>query len=274
MGQALTPAHFLANIVNIQYQGQNLSAEEEELAMTWVSSNHPSLMPTIINFRAKGEPFKKYMFAEDILRKVTPVNWWKSLKRLDLETAQDYVIVKNSGDNVVYKSSSQSPKMDHEKDLEKKTNRVVDLTSKVLQLLTIESNNDMKNEMDEEEAQKQGEEKIKIDDHQSGSERSSSDILEVQPIFEPVPIKEDRPDADFTQENSINFCRDSSTQTILAAVKLDLSLKFTYMFPLTKQNIYLFARRKAHHLGTLDSSLVTFVNPWYIQWYVAVMMRM
>ncbi|XP_073512843.1 uncharacterized protein [Phyllobates terribilis] len=88
MGQALTPAHFLANIVNIQYHGQNLSAEEEELAMTWVSSNHPSLMPTIINFRAKGEPFKKYMFAEDILRKVTPVNWWKSLKRLDLETVQ------------------------------------------------------------------------------------------------------------------------------------------------------------------------------------------
>ncbi|XP_073503756.1 uncharacterized protein [Phyllobates terribilis] len=88
MGQALTPAHFLANIVNIQYQGQNLSAKEEELAMTWVSSNHPSLMPTIINFRAKGEPFKKYMFAEDILRKVTPVNWWKSLKRLDLETVQ------------------------------------------------------------------------------------------------------------------------------------------------------------------------------------------
>ncbi|XP_073493817.1 uncharacterized protein [Phyllobates terribilis] len=88
MGQALTPAHFLATIVNIQYQGQNLSAEEEELAMTWVSSNHPSLMPTIINFRAKGEPFKKYMFAEDILRKVTPVNWWKSLKRLDLETVQ------------------------------------------------------------------------------------------------------------------------------------------------------------------------------------------
>ncbi|XP_053169546.1 double zinc ribbon and ankyrin repeat-containing protein 1 isoform X2 [Hemicordylus capensis] len=36
MGQVLSPAHFLANIVNIQYQGQNLSAEEEELAMTWV----------------------------------------------------------------------------------------------------------------------------------------------------------------------------------------------------------------------------------------------
>ncbi|KAG8139542.1 hypothetical protein E2320_002306, partial [Naja naja] len=88
MGQVLSPAHFLANIVNIQYQGQNLSAEEEELAMTWVSSNHPSVMPTIINFKAKEEPFKKYMFAEDILKKVTPVNWWKSLKHLDLETVQ------------------------------------------------------------------------------------------------------------------------------------------------------------------------------------------
>ncbi|XP_053163610.1 uncharacterized protein LOC128350053 [Hemicordylus capensis] len=88
MGQVLSPAHFLANIVNIQYQGQNLSAEEEELAMTWVSSNHPSVMPTIINFKAKGEPFKKYMFAEDISKKVTPVNWWKSLKHLDLETVQ------------------------------------------------------------------------------------------------------------------------------------------------------------------------------------------
>ncbi|KAG8135065.1 hypothetical protein E2320_008134 [Naja naja] len=78
--------HLLAK--DLKYQDQNLSAEEEELAMTWVSSNHPSVMPTIINYKAKGEPFKKYMFAEDILKKATPVNWWKSLKHLDLETVQ------------------------------------------------------------------------------------------------------------------------------------------------------------------------------------------
>ncbi|XP_053891051.1 dnaJ homolog subfamily C member 9 isoform X1 [Malaclemys terrapin pileata] len=88
MGQALSPAHFLTNILNTQYQGQTLTAEEEELAMTWTSSNHPSIMPTIINFRAKGEPFKKYMFADDVLKKVTPVNWWKSLKHLDSETVE------------------------------------------------------------------------------------------------------------------------------------------------------------------------------------------
>ncbi|KAG8148070.1 hypothetical protein E2320_000136 [Naja naja] len=65
-----------------------LSAEEEELAMTWVSSNHPSLVPTIMNFRAKGEPCKKYMFADEVLKKVSPVNWWKSLKHLDSESVE------------------------------------------------------------------------------------------------------------------------------------------------------------------------------------------
>lgn len=45
MGQALSPAHFLADIVNIRYQGESLSAEEEEVAVTWVSSNHPSQLP-------------------------------------------------------------------------------------------------------------------------------------------------------------------------------------------------------------------------------------
>ncbi|XP_073540543.1 uncharacterized protein [Phyllobates terribilis] len=122
---------------------------------------------------------------------------------------EDYVIVKNSGDNVAYKSSSQSPKMDHEQDLEKKTNRVVDLTSKVLQLLTGEANNDM----DGEDAPKQGEEKRKTGDHQSDFEGSSADMPGVHLISEPVPIKTDRPDADITQENSITLCRDSSTQT-------------------------------------------------------------
>nr|XP_048724070.1 uncharacterized protein LOC125644334 [Caretta caretta] len=88
LGQALSPANFLANILNARYQGQTLTAEEEELAMKWTSSNDPSIMPTIINFRAKCEPFKKYMFADDVLKKVTPVNWWKSLKHLDSETVE------------------------------------------------------------------------------------------------------------------------------------------------------------------------------------------
>ncbi|XP_050805718.1 uncharacterized protein LOC127049204 [Gopherus flavomarginatus] len=88
MGQALSPAHFLANILNARYQGKILTVEEDELAMTWTSNNLSSIMPTIINIRAKGERFKKYMFADDVLKKVTPVNWWKSLKHLDSETVE------------------------------------------------------------------------------------------------------------------------------------------------------------------------------------------
>uniref|UniRef100_A0A2D4HHD3 HAT C-terminal dimerisation domain-containing protein n=1 Tax=Micrurus lemniscatus lemniscatus TaxID=129467 RepID=A0A2D4HHD3_MICLE len=88
MGQALSPDNFLANIVNIWYQGKTLSVEEDKLAMTCVSSNHPFLVPTIMNLRAKGEPFKKYMFADVVLKKVSPVNWWKSLKYLDSESVE------------------------------------------------------------------------------------------------------------------------------------------------------------------------------------------
>ncbi|XP_042709336.2 UBX domain-containing protein 7 isoform X2 [Chrysemys picta bellii] len=52
--QALKKTNGSSTIHNTWYQGQALTVEEEELAMTWTSSNHPSVMPTIINFSAKG----------------------------------------------------------------------------------------------------------------------------------------------------------------------------------------------------------------------------
>ena len=54
--------------------------------MTRSSSNHPSARPAIIN--VKGEPFKKYVFADDVLKKITSVNGWKSLKHLDPEMVE------------------------------------------------------------------------------------------------------------------------------------------------------------------------------------------
>ncbi|XP_067412762.1 heterogeneous nuclear ribonucleoprotein U-like protein 1 isoform X2 [Emydura macquarii macquarii] len=85
MDQALTPPHFLANILDPRYKGRCLTSEEDDAAMAWASQNHSSVMPVIINFRARAEPFKQYMFTDDVLNKVTPLNWWKSLAR-HLET--------------------------------------------------------------------------------------------------------------------------------------------------------------------------------------------
>ncbi|EMP40122.1 hypothetical protein UY3_02625 [Chelonia mydas] len=73
MDQALTPSHFLANILDSEYQCRCLTAEEERATMTR-GSNHPSSIPTVIHFSAGGEPFKQYMFVDDGLKKVTPLN--------------------------------------------------------------------------------------------------------------------------------------------------------------------------------------------------------
>ena len=44
-----------------------LDCFEEELAMTWVSSNHPSTNTNLNKLQNYGEPFKKYMFADYVL---------------------------------------------------------------------------------------------------------------------------------------------------------------------------------------------------------------
>lgn len=49
MGQALCPAHFLANMPNTQYLGQTLTAEEEQLAKIWASTRHPFLPQCLAN---------------------------------------------------------------------------------------------------------------------------------------------------------------------------------------------------------------------------------
>lgn len=60
-----------------------LTAEDAAIALA--SNNHSSVMPTTINFRAGGKPFKLYMFSND-LNKDTPLNCWQSLvKRLEPE---------------------------------------------------------------------------------------------------------------------------------------------------------------------------------------------
>ncbi|KAM3912731.1 uncharacterized protein RB166_018179 isoform 1-T2 [Leptodactylus fuscus] len=118
---------------------------------------------------------------------------------------EDYIIVKKSGDNVVYKSSTPDPDVKQEGPLEKtkKNTRLLDLTNKVLQLLTGELHSDM------EEA----EEKKKTEHLHSGFERSSAAMPEIQPPSGPVRLKKERPNADIPHKTSMTSCRDSATQT-------------------------------------------------------------
>ncbi|XP_075698125.1 uncharacterized protein LOC142663401 [Rhinoderma darwinii] len=169
---------------------------------------------------------------------------------------EDYVIMKTSGDNVVYNSSTQRPNMEHEKPLEKnkKNHKIVDLTSKVLHLLSGESNNDLNIDMGFEEAPKMDEEKRTVADHQSGSERSSTVLPETQPTSGPLCLKKVRHVADITHK--ISTCHDSATQTEETSPGENGLLPEIYIHVPIDQTEYLSVCKK----GGLPSGDVTFMG--------------
>ena len=75
---ALTPAHFLANIVDPKYTGNQLKDTEVDSALEYCNTEHPTCLPTVINFRAKSGPFKPYLFNQGLVQNVTALAWWQS----------------------------------------------------------------------------------------------------------------------------------------------------------------------------------------------------
>ncbi|XP_045463819.1 uncharacterized protein LOC123673377 [Harmonia axyridis] len=93
MEMALTPAHFLANLLDHRFRGNKLSQEQIETGMEYVETYHPEALPIIINYQAKCAPFKPYLFSEYLIKndKVKPLAWWCSIKNINttaLELAQ------------------------------------------------------------------------------------------------------------------------------------------------------------------------------------------
>ena len=66
--QALTPAHYLANIINPKYLGRNLSHYELDIEICTLE--YSSCLATMINFRAKSNPFKPFMFTEELVQTI------------------------------------------------------------------------------------------------------------------------------------------------------------------------------------------------------------
>ena len=55
--QAITPTHFLANMINPKYMGQKLSCEQQEEARGLLILQNPSLLPQLYQFQAKSASF-------------------------------------------------------------------------------------------------------------------------------------------------------------------------------------------------------------------------
>ena len=78
--QALTPAHYLAHILDPTIAGNDLSGSEVASVMDYAAKTCPDLHPILINYRAKAEPFKEYLFSPSVVDSVTPLSWWKALQ--------------------------------------------------------------------------------------------------------------------------------------------------------------------------------------------------
>lgn len=77
--QALGPPHFLAYLLDPRYAGIKLSAAEKSECLIFAKEKYSqSVVPTLMKFQAKSEPFHQFLFDSDIVNKVNPIDWWKS----------------------------------------------------------------------------------------------------------------------------------------------------------------------------------------------------
>ena len=74
--QALSAHHVLPNIMHPGYRGQSLTDREIEIAMQLAATEHEPTVADLINLKAQSPPFMKYMFAENVIKGVKPVDWW------------------------------------------------------------------------------------------------------------------------------------------------------------------------------------------------------
>ena len=77
--QAITPAHYSANLIDPRYRGRKLTVQETDDAMEYINQHFPEVIGTILQYKAGYDPFRPYMYIEGVVDKVTPACWWESM---------------------------------------------------------------------------------------------------------------------------------------------------------------------------------------------------
>lgn len=73
---ALTPAHFLANMIDPRYEGRRLTPEQRYVAKKYVCECFPEFLPTLMSFVGKSKPFDDFYFGKGVLETLSPLAWW------------------------------------------------------------------------------------------------------------------------------------------------------------------------------------------------------
>jgi hypothetical protein len=79
---AIQSMHCLAYMLHPKYKGAKLSEEQQEQARQWIADRHPALLPFVISFLPEDELYPRSFFAPQVISKLDPVSWWKSLKKV------------------------------------------------------------------------------------------------------------------------------------------------------------------------------------------------
>ena len=78
--QAMTPIHFLANVLHPQYRGKKMNSDNINQAQELLHEIAPELVPHLLGFMTDCAKIPKVLSYEDTLKKTDPVVWWKSVK--------------------------------------------------------------------------------------------------------------------------------------------------------------------------------------------------
>ncbi|XP_065641917.1 uncharacterized protein LOC136073741 [Hydra vulgaris] len=76
--KAVTPSHFLANLLHPHYQGRKLNEIEKNTALEYANLQYPHIIPTVMKFRGKSYPFLEFEFRLEVLTELSSVQWWRS----------------------------------------------------------------------------------------------------------------------------------------------------------------------------------------------------
>lgn len=77
--QAMGAFHFLAYQVDPRFCGKNLTDLERKESFAFANEKYsPEFISVLMKFLGKSDPFYEFLFSEDVLSKISPLDWWKS----------------------------------------------------------------------------------------------------------------------------------------------------------------------------------------------------
>ena len=94
---AIQPVHYFAYMLHPKYKGTKLNEQQQEEARVWITGRNPELLPFVLSFgEDDSDQYPGSFFQPDVVAKMDPVSWWKSMKRAtkrpEIEALADVMI--------------------------------------------------------------------------------------------------------------------------------------------------------------------------------------